>query len=84
MTMVVTEPCFGCKNKECLVGCPVECFHEGESMLFIDPEMCIECDQCVSQCPVEAIFQEDNVPSEWLGYIDLNREMAEICPGITE
>ena len=84
MAMVVTEPCFGCKYTDCVVVCPVDCFHEGESMLYIDPEECIDCGACVPECPVEAIFYEGDVPPEWEGYIELNREMAPQCPQITE
>ncbi len=84
MAMVVTEPCFGCKYTDCVVVCPAECFHEGQSMVFIDPEECIDCGACVPECPVEAIFYEDDVPNKWHGYIELNREMAEQCPQISE
>jgi len=84
MAMVVTEPCFGCKYTDCAVVCPVECFHEGTSILFIDPEECIDCGACVSECPVEAIYHEDDVPDQWREYIDLNREMSARCPQITE
>ncbi len=84
MTFVVTEPCFGCKYTDCVVVCPMECFHEGEQMLFIDPEECIDCGACQPECPVEAIFYEEDVPSQWEGYIDLNAEMAPQCPQIVE
>lgn len=84
MTMVVTEPCFGCKYTDCVVVCPADCFREGESMLFIDPNDCVDCEACVSECPVAAIFHEDHVPEQWQEYIALNREMAAICPPIRE
>jgi ferredoxin len=84
MAMVVTEPCFGCKYTDCVVVCPCDCFREGESMLFIDPVECIDCWACVPECPVEAIFHEDEVPEKWNGYIALNDEMAQRCPPITE
>ncbi|HUG66635.1 MAG TPA: 4Fe-4S binding protein [Pirellulaceae bacterium] len=84
MAYVVTQPCFGCKYTDCVVVCPCECFREGEQMLYIDPRECIDCDACVSECPVEAIYHEDNVPSEWKGFIGLNAEMSERCPPITE
>jgi len=83
MTFVVTQPCFGCKYTDCVVVCPCDCFREGEQMLYIDPMECIDCDACVPECPVEAIFSEDSVPEEWKGFIDLNAEMAEKCPEIT-
>ena len=68
MTHVVAEPCFNCKYTDCVVVCPVECFYEGESMLYIHPDECIDCEACVPECPVEAIFHEDNLPEEWKDY----------------
>ena len=53
-------------------------------MLFIDPEQCIDCEACMPECPVEAIFYEENVPEVWNEFIALNREMAAVCPSITE
>jgi len=84
MTHVVCEPCFGCKYTDCVVVCPVECFYEGEQILYIHPDECIDCEACVPECPVEAIFHEDNVPEEWKPFIELNAEMAPQCPVITE
>jgi ferredoxin len=84
MAHVVTEPCFGCKYTDCVVVCPVDCFREGEPMLFIDPEECIDCDACVPECPVEAIFYEENVPEVWKEFVALNREMAPRCPPIVD
>lgn len=84
MAMVVTEPCFGCKYTDCVVVCPAECFHEGESIVFIDPIECIDCGACVPECPVEAIYYEGDVPEKWYDYIELNREMAPNCQQITE
>ncbi len=84
MAYVVTEPCFGCKYTDCVVVCPCDCFHEGESMLFIDPDHCIDCDACRSECPVEAIYPDHCVPEQWKDYIALNAEMAPKCPSIFE
>lgn len=84
MAFVVTEPCFGCKYTDCVVVCPCDCFREGEQMLFIDPESCIDCQQCAAECPVEAIFFEDDVPEGQREYIQLNREMSQVCPQIVE
>jgi len=84
MAMVVTEPCFGCKYTDCVVVCPAECFHEGESMVFINPDECIDCGACIPECPVGAIYYEDDVPERWREYIALNREMAPLCPPIVE
>lgn len=82
MAHVVTSACFGCKYTDCVVVCPVDSFREGEQMLYIDPETCICCDQCVSECPVEAIFAEDDVPESEHAFIALNAEMAAKCPPI--
>lgn len=84
MAYVVTEPCFGCKYTDCVVVCPCDCFRQGEQMLFIDPGQCIDCDACRVECPVEAIFYEENVPEPWLGYIALNAELSAKCPPIVE
>ncbi len=80
MAHVVTAPCFGCKTKECLVGCPTECFHDGEQMLYIDPESCIDCQHCASVCPEDAIYFEDDVPAEWADFVELNAEMSQVTP----
>lgn len=84
MAFVVTEPCFNCKYTDCVVVCPSDCFREGEQMLFIDPESCIDCDACTPECPVQAIYHEDDVPDEWKAFVALNREMAAVCPPIVE
>lgn len=84
MTHVVTEPCFKCKYTDCVVVCPCDCFYEGETMLFIDPVECIDCDACVHECPTQAIFPDDNVPVKWQPYIGLNAEMVPQSPNITE
>ena len=84
MTYVVTESCIKCKYTDCVDVCPVDCFREGPNILVIDPDECIDCDACVPECPVEAIFYEDNVPEEWTDFIQLNAEMATKCPSITE
>ena len=62
MAYVVTESCIKCKYTDCVDVCPVDCFREGPNMLVIDPDECIDCTLCVPECPVEAIFAEDDVP----------------------
>ena len=84
MAYVVTKPCFGCKYTDCVVVCPCECLREGDQMLYIDPDECVDCEACVSECPVDAIVYEDNVPAEWAAFIQLNAQMAPKCPPITE
>ena len=80
MTHVVAEPGFNCKYTDCVVVCPVECFYEGESMLYIHPDECIDCEACIPECPVEAIFIEDNLPAEWEGFTQLNADMCNSDP----
>jgi ferredoxin len=64
--------------------CPVDCFREGENFLVIDPEECIDCGACVPECPVEAIFEEDDVPNQWVDYIELNATLSASWPSITD
>ncbi|MCS5631515.1 MAG: ferredoxin family protein [Pirellulaceae bacterium] len=84
MTHVVCQPCFGCKYTDCVVVCPVECFYEGEQMLYIHPEECIDCEACVPECPVEAIFLDENVPEGQEDFVGLNAELSLTTPVITE
>src|SRR5437762_6676776 len=71
MTYVVTESCIKCKYTDCVDVCPVDCFREGPNMLVIDPDECIDCTLCVPECPVEAIFAEDDVPDAQKEFIAL-------------
>lgn len=76
---VICEPCVGVKDKACVEICPVDCIHEVTKegfpdMLFIDPGECIDCDICRPECPVDAIYPEDDVPDQWKHYITTNRE----------
>ncbi len=84
MAHIVAEPCFDCKYTDCVVVCPVDCFYEAPKMLYIHPDECIDCEACVPECPVEAIFHEDNLPEEWKKFIDENRDEASKYPVITE
>ena len=82
MTFVVTDVCIACKYTDCVEVCPVDCFYEGENMLVIDPDECIDCGVCEPECPVEAILPDtDENAEKWL---ELNREYAEKWPNITE
>ena len=76
MTHIVSESCIKCKYTDCVDVCPVDCFREGPNMLVIDPDECIDCTLCVPECPVEAIFAEDDVPDSQNGWIALNKELA--------
>jgi len=82
MAYVVTESCIRCKYTDCAAVCPVTCFHEGPNFLVIDPDECIDCDLCVPECPVEAIYAEDDVPRDQTDFIALNAELARVWPVI--
>jgi len=83
MTFVVTESCIKCKYMDCVEVCPVDCFHEGPNFLVIDPEECIDCTLCEPECPVEAIYPEDDLPAGQEAFIKLNAELALQWPVIT-
>lgn len=76
MAYVITESCIKCKHTDCVDVCPVDCFREGPNFLVIDPDECIDCTLCVAECPVEAIFAEDEVPEDQKVFIALNAELA--------
>jgi len=72
VAFVITEPCIDVKDAACVEVCPVDCIHEGPDQYYIDPEECIDCGACEPECPVEAIFPEDEVPEEWAHFIEKN------------
>jgi ferredoxin len=80
MTHVVTDSCAGCRYTECVSVCPVECFHLGETMTYIDPDTCIDCGGCVPACPVGAIFDTVVLPADKTEWIAINREQAAALP----
>lgn len=82
MTHVVTENCINCKHTDCVEVCPVDCFHEGPNFLVIDPEECIDCTLCVDECPVGAIYPEDDVPAGQEHFLAINAELAPLWPVI--
>ena len=83
MTFVVTDNCIRCKYTDCVEVCPVDCFREGPNMLVIDPDECIDCNLCVPECPVDAIYADDDVPEEKVEFIQLNAELSKNWPSIT-
>jgi ferredoxin len=69
MTYIIAAPCIDTKDRSCIDVCPVDCIHEAERMLVIDPEECIDCGACEPECPVEAISPEDAVPAHWQPFV---------------
>ena len=84
MTHVVTELCVDCKHTSCVAVCPVDCFHEDDRTLWIDPDECIDCGACIPECPEEAIFLDADVPKKYQKDIALNAEKAPLLPVIVE
>ena len=84
MTFIVGEDCINCKHTDCVEVCPVDCFYEGPNFLVIDPEECIDCTLCEPECPVEAIYSEDELPPGQENYLELNAELSQQWPVITE
>ena len=81
MTFVVTDNCIKCKYMDCVEVCPVDCFYEGDNMLVIHPDECIDCGVCVPECPAEAIVADTEPGLEkWL---KLNADYANVWPNIT-
>ena len=72
MAYVIAEPCIDIKDKSCIDVCPVDCIHEADRMLVIDPEECIDCGACEPECPVEAILPEDAIPDDWQPFVKIN------------
>ena len=81
MTYIVNDNCIRCKYTDCVEVCPVDCFYEGENMLVIHPDECIDCGVCEPECPIEAILPDTD--SEGEKWVEMNREYAEKWPNIT-
>lgn len=81
MAYVVTEKCIMCKHGDCVEVCPVDCFYEGENMLVINPDECIDCGVCAPECPIDAIEPESEDNLRWL---EINREFSAKWPNITQ
>ena len=84
MTFVVIDNCIKCKYTDCVEVCPVDAFHEGPNFLVIDPDECIDCTLCEPECPINAIYPEDDVPAGQEAFVALNAELAKDWPVITE
>lgn len=83
MTHIVTESCIKCRYTDCVDVCPVDCFRAGPNFLVIDPDECIDCAVCIPECPVDAIYAEEDVPEDQKDFIDLNAELSKEWPSIT-
>jgi ferredoxin len=84
MAFVVTENCQKCRFTDCVAVCPVDCFHADDEMLYIDPEECIDCGACVPECPVEAIFDESQLPDNLQSWVKINADRAPKLPVIND
>ncbi len=83
MTFVVTEECIKCKYTDCVSVCPVDCFYEGENMLVIDPDECIDCGVCEPECPVEAIKSDEELAAGEEKWLVLNTKYSALWPNLT-
>jgi len=83
MTYVIVEACIGVKDRACVDVCPVDCIYEGEDQLYIHPDECIDCGACEPECPVTAIFPEEDVPPDMVKYVEKNKEVfnSDTPPG---
>jgi len=84
MTYVVTESCIKCKYTDCVEVCPVDCFYEGPEFLVIHPDECIDCGLCEPECPIEAIYADDELPNNQIEFIEINAKLADVYENITE
>lgn len=84
MTFVVTENCQRCRFTDCVAVCPVDCFHGDDEMLYIDPNECIDCGACVPECPVEAIYDETQLPDNMTQWAKTNAERAPNLPVVNQ
>ena len=82
MTYIVADPCVDCKYTDCAAVCPVEAFHETPDMLLINPDVCIDCDACLPECPVEAIYSDMSIPENYMDWLEKNAD-AENYPIIS-
>jgi NAD-dependent dihydropyrimidine dehydrogenase PreA subunit len=84
VTYVIAEPCLEQRDRSCVKVCPVDCIHETDQMLVIDPDTCIDCGACVPACPVQAIYPEDELPVQWEPFVDINAAWSESTDRVAE
>src|SRR5213593_2678097 len=76
MPYIIAEPCINVKDRSCVDVCPVDCIYEGEDQLYIHPDECIDCGACEPECPVTAIFPEEDTPPQWKAYVPVLRDVG--------
>ncbi|PIZ31834.1 MAG: ferredoxin [Alphaproteobacteria bacterium CG_4_10_14_0_8_um_filter_53_9] len=84
MPFVVTGKCIKCRYTDCVEVCPVDCFYQGENMLVINPDECIDCGVCEPECPIEAIKSDEELTSDEMHWADINQKFSALWPQITE
>jgi ferredoxin len=84
MTTVVTGNCQGCRFTDCVTVCPVACFHGDDEQVYIDNEVCIDCGACIPECPVQAIYEEVDIPDDLRQWIEINAERAPQLPVVED
>jgi ferredoxin len=84
MTHIVTEACIKCKYTDCVDVCPVDCFYEGPNFLVINPDECIDCAVCIPECPVSAIYADEDVPEDQRDFEQINIDFSKLWKVITK
>lgn len=84
MPFVVTGKCIKCRYTDCVEVCPVGCFYEGENMLVINPDECIDCGVCEPECPVEAIKSDEELKGPEMHWAQINQRYSAMWPNITQ
>lgn len=82
MPFVVTDNCTGCRFTDCVEVCPVSCFHGDDDRVYIDPVACIDCAACVPLCPVQAIYEDLDLPEDKEHWTEVNAEKAPTLPKV--
>ena len=84
MPHIVTDNCRRCRFTECVMVCPVACFHGDDEMLYIDNVQCVDCGACVQACPVHAIYEQSDLPADKMEWVAVNAERSAVLPVISE
>ncbi|MDB5929194.1 MAG: 4Fe-4S ferredoxin, iron-sulfur binding protein [Polaromonas sp.] len=84
MTHVVTDACIKCKYTDCVDLCPVDCFKAGPDFLVIDPAECIDCAVCIPECPVNAIYADEDIPAHFKPFLEINARLAKLWPTLSK